>query len=84
MSLELVATRMRWIGRPMRLAFLEERGRFRAVEARSGEKGPFTNLAMGPMGREDALGRFSQPRSLKFGCVHDHADIHAGDGNRGY
>jgi hypothetical protein len=36
------------------------------------------------LGQEDALGRFSQPGSLKFGCVHDHSGIDAGDGNGEY
>ena len=36
------------------------------------------------LGQEDAPRGFPQPGSLKFGCVHDYADVHAGDGNRGY
>jgi inner membrane protein len=43
------------IGKPIRLAFLEERGIFRVVQARSGEKGPFTTLAAGAMSRQQAL-----------------------------
>jgi len=36
------------------------------------------------LSQEDALRCFPQAGSLKFGCVHDYSNIHAGDGNRGY
>ncbi|WP_165249925.1 hypothetical protein [Paludisphaera soli] len=42
-------------GRPLRFAFLEASGRFRIVEATSGEKGPFRELASGPLGRGEPL-----------------------------
>jgi hypothetical protein len=42
-------------GRPARFAFLSESGVFSVVEATSGEKGPFRELASGPMRRGDSL-----------------------------
>ena len=42
-------------GRPARLAYLGADGVFRVVEASSGEKGPFRELAAGPMERSDPL-----------------------------
>jgi hypothetical protein len=42
-------------GRPARSAHLSADDRFRVVEARSGEKGPFRELASGSMGRGDPL-----------------------------
>ena len=42
-------------GRPARLAYLGADGLFRVVEASSGEKGPFRELAAGPMKRSDPL-----------------------------
>jgi hypothetical protein len=43
------------VGRPARMAFLDDGGRFVVVEAKSGEKGPFRELAAGPLARGDAL-----------------------------
>lgn len=43
------------IGRPSRFAYLDARGQFHVVEASSGEKGPFRNLASGPLARTDPL-----------------------------
>ena len=43
------------VGRPARIAYLGADGMFRVVEARSGEKGPFRELAAGPMRRGDPL-----------------------------
>lgn len=43
------------IGRPLRFAFLDAGGRFRVVEAASGEKGPFRELAAGPLARGEPL-----------------------------
>jgi hypothetical protein len=43
------------VGRPARLAFLGGDGVFRVVEASSGEKGPFHELARGVLERGDAL-----------------------------
>jgi hypothetical protein len=43
-------------GRPVRAAWLGEDGVFRVVEARSGEKGPFRELARGPLARHEPLG----------------------------
>ncbi len=43
------------VGRPARCAYLGEDGVFRIVEARSGEKGPFRELASGPLARNDPL-----------------------------
>jgi len=37
------------VGRPARLAYLDADGRCHVVEARSGEKGPFREVAAGPM-----------------------------------
>jgi hypothetical protein len=37
------------VGRPERFAYLEADGEFHVVEAHSGEKGPYTDLAHGPM-----------------------------------
>jgi len=42
-------------GRPLRFAFLDASGRFRVVEATSGEKGPFRELASGPLRRGEPL-----------------------------
>ncbi|MFW6108770.1 MAG: hypothetical protein ACOC8D_03040, partial [bacterium] len=42
-------------GRPARLAYLGADGWFRVVEATSGEKGPFRELAAGPMRRDEIL-----------------------------
>ncbi len=43
------------VGRPMRLAYLDGEGTFHVVEAASGEKGPFRELARGPLRRGEAL-----------------------------
>ena len=43
------------IGRPTRCAYLGADGVFRVVEATSGEKGPFRELAKGPLARTDPL-----------------------------
>ncbi len=43
------------VGRPTRLAYLDEASRFAVVEAKSGEKGPFRELAGGPLGRGEPL-----------------------------
>lgn len=43
------------VGRPMRLAYLDADGVFHVVEARSGEKGPFRELARGPLRAGEAL-----------------------------
>jgi hypothetical protein len=43
------------VGRPARLAYLDDANQFSVVEAKSGEKGPFRELAAGPLAREDAL-----------------------------
>ena len=43
------------IGRPARCAYLGADGVFRVVEASSGEKGPFRELAKGPLARTDPL-----------------------------
>ncbi len=43
------------VGRPARLAYLGADGQFRVVEATSGEKGPFRELAAGPLRRDEAL-----------------------------
>ncbi|MFN7134270.1 MAG: hypothetical protein ACK4N5_19480, partial [Myxococcales bacterium] len=37
------------VGRPIRAAYLDASGRFRIVEAGSGEKGPFTTVGEGPL-----------------------------------
>ncbi len=42
-------------GRPLRLAYLDARGRFHVVEATSGENGPFRELAGGPLARSEPL-----------------------------
>lgn len=42
-------------GRPLRFAFLDALSRFRVVEATSGEKGPFRELASGPLRRGEPL-----------------------------
>jgi hypothetical protein len=42
-------------GRPGRLACFTEDGMLRVLEAASGEKGPFTELAAGPLARGDSL-----------------------------
>lgn len=44
------------VGRPARFAYLEAVGRFHVVEASSGEKGPFRELAGGPLARTEPLG----------------------------
>jgi hypothetical protein len=43
------------VGRPIRFAYLGADGIFRVVEASSAEKGPFTVLAEGPLGRDEPL-----------------------------
>ena len=43
------------VGRPRRLAYVDADGRFRVVEATSGEKGPFHELAAGPLRRGEPL-----------------------------
>lgn len=42
-------------GRPLRFAFLDDANRFRVVEATSGEKGPFRELASGPLANGEPL-----------------------------
>lgn len=42
-------------GRPLRFAYLDSTGRLRVVEATSGEKGPFRELASGPLARGESL-----------------------------
>jgi hypothetical protein len=42
-------------GRPLRLAYLDARGGFHVVEATSGEKGPFRELAVGRLARSEPL-----------------------------
>lgn len=42
-------------GAPYRLAYLDAHDTFHVVEARSGEKGPFRELASGPLRRGEAL-----------------------------
>lgn len=53
-------------GRPLRFAFLDASGRFRVVEATSGEKGPFRELASGPLRRGEplAIDLFDEDRSV--------------------
>ncbi len=43
------------VGRPLRLAALDQQGRFRIVEATSAEKGPFAPLAEGELKRGEPL-----------------------------
>lgn len=43
------------IGLPARLAYLDEADVFHVVQASSGEKGPFTELAKGPLARGEPL-----------------------------
>ncbi len=43
------------VGRPMRLAYLDGTNTFRVVEATTGEKGPFRELASGRMEQDDPL-----------------------------
>lgn len=43
------------VGRPLRLATLDEQGRFRIVEATSAEKGPFASLAEGTLAQGEPL-----------------------------
>lgn len=43
-------------GAPARLAYLDEEGIFRVVQAKDAEKGPFTTLGEGPLARGEALG----------------------------
>ena len=43
------------VGRPLRLAYLDARGGFHVVEATSGEKGPFRELATGRLDRSEPL-----------------------------
>jgi hypothetical protein len=43
------------IGKPARCAYLGADGVFRVVEARSGEKGPFRELARGSLSRSDVI-----------------------------
>ncbi len=45
-------------GRPARFAYLDPGGRFHVVEATSGEKGPFKQLASGPLRRGEPLAIF--------------------------
>lgn len=40
------------VGRPTRFAYLDEKGIFRVAEARSAEKGPFRELASGPLQKD--------------------------------
>jgi hypothetical protein len=56
------------VGRPARLAYLDEASRFAVVEAKSGEKGPFRELAGGPRRTAD----HRSPRRRPSGCA-DHA-----------
>ncbi len=42
-------------GRPSRLAYLDETGIFRVVQAKSAEKGPFEILAEGPLAKDSPL-----------------------------
>jgi hypothetical protein len=43
------------IGRPARFAYLDDREVLHVVEARSAEKGPFRELASGPLRKNDAI-----------------------------
>jgi hypothetical protein len=43
------------VGRPVRLAYLDAEGVFHVVEAHSGEKGPFRELARGVLKRDEPL-----------------------------
>jgi hypothetical protein len=43
------------VGRPARVAYVDEAAGFHVVEARSGEKGPFRSLAAGKLNRDDSL-----------------------------
>ena len=43
------------VGRPAEFAYVDEGGMFRVVRAKSAEKGPFTELAAGPLKRNDML-----------------------------
>jgi hypothetical protein len=43
------------VGDPARFAYLDDAGRFHVVEASSGEKGPFRELAQGPLSRGEPL-----------------------------
>ncbi len=43
------------MGRPLRLAYRDAGNRFHVVEAASGEKGPFRELAAGPLSRSASL-----------------------------
>jgi hypothetical protein len=43
------------VGRPIRLAYLDDAGGFHVVEASNSEKGPFRELAGGRLGRGEAL-----------------------------
>jgi hypothetical protein len=43
------------IGRPARFAYLDDREVLHVVEARSAEKGPFRELASGPLQKNDAI-----------------------------
>jgi len=42
-------------GRPLRFAYMDASNRFHVVEATSGEKGPFRELAGGPLDRSESL-----------------------------
>jgi hypothetical protein len=56
-------------GRPMQLAYLAEDLSFRVVRARDAEKGPFSELAKGHLGRDEALTLEIRPRDEKDkGC----------------
>lgn len=43
------------VGRPTRFAFLDEKGIFRVVEARSAEKGPFREMASGNLQKDEPI-----------------------------
>ncbi|MEZ6191511.1 MAG: hypothetical protein R3C45_09505 [Phycisphaerales bacterium] len=43
------------VGRPARFAYLDAAGVFHVVQASSGEKGPFAELARGPLARDELL-----------------------------
>jgi hypothetical protein len=57
------------VGRPARCAFLGADGIFRVVEASSGEKGPFRELARGPLARGDALTMTFHDESQPFCAI---------------
>lgn len=43
------------VGRPSRFAYLDSVGQFHVVQASSGEKGPFHEIARGPLARAESL-----------------------------